>query len=468
MIPQAMQARKYRMSWKPQDWHSFIDDYSAPVLRSSTYDLTKHYGEADVTIGSHFLMDAFLMHVRPYESLVPNPLASNSWKEILEKEMHDPKYQELNQKISRNPMLSMMATRNFLDAVIDVGRRGQSAIPPNIMNAAQQPQQGNPPGQQQPPKQGQQGSQQNPGGFNFNTFMNAMQGLHNGNAGNQSVLNSLMANISTAASGAAERSEEMMSMMSSFSHSGIPMRKLVDPDEMREILANRLVVSLAKVMKKLSTDETGRSSVKPSVRRGLPIGVKTMRTFAEIPDIIPQEMLNEDLLNYRIASRTVHVRERFASMNRYMVYLDKSGSMGGTVQFDAMRVPRIAVAAASAMGLAGTLRRHGGSMSLKLFDTEVQEPVSDMWDLLRTLARISADGGTNITRVLEDIQKSGRDYKTVIISDGIDSIQEDAAAAVRSMDVTSILIQTSNPILEKYTRAVKVEKFTGSNILMEV
>ena len=107
-------------------------------------------------------------------------------------------------------------------------------------------------------------------------------------------------------------------------------------------------------------------------------------------------------------------------------------------------------------------------MSLKLFDTEVQEPVSDMWDLLRTLARISADGGTNITRVLEDIQKSGRDYKTVIISDGIDSIQEDAAAAVRSMDVTSILIQTSNPILEKYTRAVKVEKFTGSNILMEV
>jgi hypothetical protein len=54
------------------------------------------------------------------------------------------------------------------------------------------------------------------------------------------------------------------------------------------------------------------------------------------------------------------------------------------------------------------------------------------------------------------------------VSDGIDSIDEEVARSCSKMDLTSVLIQTSNDLLEKYTNAVKVQKFTGDNILMEL
>jgi uncharacterized protein with von Willebrand factor type A (vWA) domain len=221
-------------------------------------------------------------------------------------------------------------------------------------------------------------------------------------------------------------------------------------------------------MKRLNTDDSGKSHVLPSTRRGIPIGTKKMQYFSEIPDLVPQDMLDEDILNYKIASKTAHVRERYSSMNNYLIYLDKSGSMGGGIEFIDDYVPKIAVAAASALGLARTVRMHGGTVTLKLFDTEVGDPITDMWELLKTLGGIQADGGTNITLVLEDVIQKGRDYKAVLVSDGIDSIDETVAKSCSKMDLTSVLIQTSNDLLEKYTNAVKIERFTGDNILMEL
>jgi len=297
--------------------------------------------------------------------------------------------------------------------------------------------------------------------------LNAMQG--SGNPQNSTIYQTTMSLMESAINSATEDSLELSSMVDAFSHSGIPMRKLTDPDEMREILSNRFIISLAKVMKKLNTDDTGKNAVKPSVRRGRPIGVKSLSSFSELPDVLPQELLlDNDFLAYKIVSRTVHVRQRYSSMNKYLVYLDKSGSMGGSVKFGAEYVPKIAVASASIMGLAKSVKTLGGSVTLKLFDTEVQEAITDMWDLLKTLSKISADGGTQITGVLQDIAVHGNDYKSVIVSDGIDSIKEDAAKAVSRMDVTSVLIQTGNNILEKYTKAVKVNSFGTNNILMEV
>jgi uncharacterized protein with von Willebrand factor type A (vWA) domain len=155
-------------------------------------------------------------------------------------------------------------------------------------------------------------------------------------------------------------------------------------------------------------------------------------------------------------------------MNNYLIYLDKSGSMGGGIEFIDDYAPKIAVAAASALGLARTVKAHGGTVTLKLFDTEVGDPITDMWELLKTLGGIQADGGTNITLVLEDVIQKGRDYKAVLVSDGIDSIDETVARSCSKMDLTSVLIQTSNDLLEKYTNAVKIERFTGDNILMEL
>ena len=442
--------KKYRII-RPDEWKSFMDRnaYQDPTVRSATFDLTQTFSEKNVTMGSHFLMDAHLMHFKPYENLVLNPLSKNSWKSLLEQEMADPKYQELNAKVSRNPMLSLMATKNFLQAIVEKAQQSQNAIPPNMMP------------QNQPGGGGQQP-------FNFSNFMNALTNMQNGPMGNQATSNNILAGMASAASNATQQTNDMITVMNGFTHSGIPMKRLTDPDEMREILSNRFVVSLAKVMKRLNTDDSGKSHVKPSTRRGIPIGTKKMQYFSEIPDMVPQDMLDEDLQNYKIASKTAHVRERYSSMNNYLIYLDKSGSMGGGIEFIDDYAPKIAVAAASALGLARTVKAHGGTVTLKLFDTEVGDPITDMWDLLKTLGGIQADGGTNITLVLEDVIQKGRDYKAVLISDGIDSIDETVAKSCSKMDLTSVLIQTSNDLLEKYTNTVKITKFTGDNILMEL
>lgn len=452
-----MQAtKKYRVQ-RQRDWRSFIDDYRSPAVRSSTFDLSEHYTGKEVEISSHFLMDAFLMHFKPWQGLVFNPLTTNTWKSILEKEFADDKYKALNTKTSRNPMMAQLAARNLVDGVVRVAKKSMKAIPDNVMQQAQQPGQ-------------QQGNQPAPqGAFNFNTFMNALQMLGNGNAGNQQVANQITAGLGAAIQGATEESENMMDLTNTFSHSGVPMTRLTDPDEMREVLSSRLVIDLARAMKKLSTDDTGKSTIKPSPRRGLPLGIKTMSSYREIPDIIPMEHLYDpDLHSYRVVSRKAQVIERYASMNKYLVYMDKSGSMSGGIGFGNMQVSKLAGACACALGLANSLRMNGGEMTLKLFDVEVQDPVTDMWDILKTLAKVDADSGTNVTKVLEDIRAHGRDYKSVIISDGIDSIEEGAARAVKDMDVNSVLIRETNPVLEKYTKVTEIKKFDGDNILLEL
>lgn len=472
--------RKYRspLTGLVRDWKTFMGGYDDQVVRAATFDMSERYRLQDTTISSHFLMDAFQMHYRPYDTLVPNPLVSNSWKDLITGEMARKEYRELNEKTARNSALALLASQNFVDAIVNVARKNRNIIPPDIQQKVQQ--QGNQPKPQNPnnpqnsrnqQNQGNQPGQQQGGNvpFNFTQFMQALQMMSQGSYGNQAAASNVQGQMSSAAQQAASQSAAMGTVMDSFSHAGVPMKKLMDPDEMRSILSNRIVISLAGALKKLSVSDPGKSTTKPSIKRGIPIGVKSMRSFSEVIDLTPQEYLNDnDLFAYRVASRKALVRQRFSSQNQYLVYLDKSGSMESGMKFLGEYTPKIAVAAANALSLARYLKAHSGKMTLKLFDTEVQEPITDMWELLKTLASISADGGTNITNVLEDIREKGRDQKCVIISDGIDSIEEDAARAVSGMNVSSVLIRTSNPILEKYTNVTRIDEAGSENFLVEV
>jgi len=293
--------------------------------------------------------------------------------------------------------------------------------------------------------------------------------MQTGNYGNQNAANNIMSQIENAVSNATQESNKMGMVMSGFSHTGIPMRKLMDVDEMRELLSNYIVIALSNALRKISVTDPGKSTSKPSPKRGIPIGVKTIRSFSEITDLIPMEYLNDqDLFAYRVVGMKARVRERFSSMNKYMVYVDKSGSMGGTMKFMDDVAPKIAVATANAISLARYLKTHGGSLTLKFFDTEVQEPLTDMWEILKTLSSVKADGGTDISNVLEDIADNGKEHKCIIVSDGIDGIDEKSAAAVSGMDVASILIGTTNPILEKYTKVTRVSEAGSTNMFLEV
>lgn len=469
--------RKYRspLTGLVRDWKTFMGGYDDQVVRAATFDMSERYRLQNISISSHFLMDAFQLHYRPYDTLVPNPLVSNSWKDIVMGEMAKKEYRALNEKTAHNSALALLASQNFVDAVTGVAMRNRNVIPPDIQQQVQQQNQqqnqqksrGNNPNSQnnQQNPQNQQGTSP----FSFTQFMQALQMMAQGSYGNQAAASNIQGQMSAAVQQAVEQSDQMASVMNSFTHTGVPMRKLMDPDEMRSVLSNRIVISLAGALKKLSVADPGKSTTKPSVKRGIPIGVKGMRSFAEVIDLTPQEYLNDnDLFAYRVASRKALVRQRFSSQNQYLVYLDKSGSMDGGMKFMGEYAPKIAVAAANALSLARYLKGHGGKMTLKLFDTEVQEPITDMWGLLKTLASISADGGTNLTQVLEDIRENGKDRKCVIISDGIDDIEESAARAVSGLNVTSILIKTDNEILEKYTQAKRIDEAGSENFLVEV
>ena len=487
--------KKYRsrMTSLTKDWKTFMYGYDDPPVRAAAYDMTQRYHQMNATINSHFLLDAFKLYYNPYDTLVPNPIGKNPWKDIIMNELADKAYRELNEKTAHNPSLALLASQNFIDGMVKVSMKANNMIPPDIQEQLDKLKQSQQPGGQQQSqqnrqnKQNQQNNQQQSGGqgqggqqpggqqqggqnpFNLGNFLNALQLMQTGNYGNQNAANNIMSQIENAVSNATQESNKMGMVMSGFSHTGIPMRKLMDVDEMRELLSNYIVIALSNALRKISVTDPGKSTSKPSPKRGIPIGVKTIRSFSEITDLIPMEYLNDqDLFAYRVVGMKARVRERFSSMNKYMVYVDKSGSMGGTMKFMDDVAPKIAVATANAISLARYLKTHGGSLTLKFFDTEVQEPLTDMWEILKTLSSVKADGGTDISNVLEDIADNGKEHKCIIVSDGIDGIDEKSAAAVSGMDVASILIGTTNPILEKYTKVTRVSEAGSTNMFLEV
>jgi uncharacterized protein with von Willebrand factor type A (vWA) domain len=94
-----------------------------------------------------------------------------------------------------------------------------------------------------------------------------------------------------------------------------------------------------------------------------------------------------------------------------IVFVDKSGSMASS--FRGVDVPKISIAAGVALAM---YRKYNADVYL--FDTEVTavKPA----DVVNTLLAISADGGTNIDPVIEEINRINKtDYVYVIISDGI-------------------------------------------------
>jgi hypothetical protein len=69
-----------RLTALTKDWRTFMDGYDDRVVRAAAFDMTQRYTQMNVSISSHFLMDAFQMHYRPYDQLIPNPLGKTHGK----------------------------------------------------------------------------------------------------------------------------------------------------------------------------------------------------------------------------------------------------------------------------------------------------------------------------------------------------------------------------------------------------
>jgi uncharacterized protein with von Willebrand factor type A (vWA) domain len=156
-------------------------------------------------------------------------------------------------------------------------------------------------------------------------------------------------------------------------------------------------------------------------------GVTRMFSEKQIPDILPSELAlaqlgdaGKALLALKIAQKQLMVYQRSASV-KPVVFVDKSGSMAGSLT--TWKGEEIAPKISIASGLALALHKKLGA-DIYLFDTEVEKV--NPAKVVDVLLKISADGGTDIDPVLEEIMKVGKpEYTYIIISDGITEASDD-------------------------------------------
>jgi hypothetical protein len=446
---------------------TFIKDYDDPALRSTAYELTTTYRNKEVDaamISREFATDSYIMHSEDWKNILFNPKSSNAWSEALKQYYETQDYRRVNENVSGDGILSKLATMSYLDKIVGVAQQysstNQNFQQPPQQNQGQQGQNG-----QQPGQQGNQGNGQQP--FNLQVFFDQLSNVSQ-NPNQKNLAASVMRGIAAAGQQAAQEAEALATVALGFSHYGLPILKFGDPDELRATLSNRVIIALLKVLKKLGSTDGGKNGAQPSPRRGIPIGNKRMASFSEIPDIQFSEMLNPLLFSNRLINKKVQVKQRFSSMSDYLVYIDVSGSMNsGRFEVDGQVVPNISYAAACVIAMAIYLEKNGGNLIMKPFGSSVYDPITDKIEIIKTCLKLQANDGTNLTKVLED-SLYYKDYKVIIVSDGIDHIQDEGVIRrAAKNDLKAILLNSSAPQLEKYFPVMKVSGFSG-NFLMKV
>ena len=370
-------------------------------------------------------LDSSIIHYKPWSQIVFNPQAKGGWKAILERYWSSEPYRLLNNAVAGDPLLSKYATINFLNALLKKSEDELEKCEPRPARPCPDP----------------------VGALMSRIDRVVQQGSPSADW--------VVASICKALEEEAGETLRDIEAAENFTHIGVPVAELLErPEEFREKARNKIIVHLVRFLQRLRREAPGLKGAKsPTLVGGRPLGVKRIQRWSELSRILPIDYLDDELLAYRIASRTVRVSESYGSVQNYVVYLDKSGSMGSTIQYRASPtqveyVPKISFAAASALALAHQLRRLGAKMTLKFFDVEVHDPITDYAQLLDVLVKIRADSGTNISRVLDDALKH-RDDKVVVVTDGIDKVSEDSVRNARSsgLDVTFVFIKTDNELL---------------------
>jgi uncharacterized protein with von Willebrand factor type A (vWA) domain len=196
-------------------------------------------------------------------------------------------------------------------------------------------------------------------------------------------------------------------------------------------------------------------------------GVAGVTLGSKIADALPSEFAlasHEDpgiaqvgraLLAQRLGSLQVLAK---ATAVEPVVFIDKSGSMAEGIKFGSESVPKISVAS----GLALALYRKFHS-PVYLFDTELSRATPN--EVVRMLLTIRADGGTNITPVLEEIIHLGQDKYFIILSDGITESSEDVLKRFEPLAPRTLLVMVGEEapkynwveVLRKYNNVVEAK-----------
>ena len=198
-------------------------------------------------------------------------------------------------------------------------------------------------------------------------------------------------------------------------------------------------------------------------------GVAGVTLGSKIADALPSELalashqdpgiaqVGRALLAQKLVTNSLQVLARATAVVP-VVFIDKSGSMAEGIKFGSENVPKISVAS----GLALALYRKFHSM-VYLFDTELVRASAS--DVVRMLLTIRADGGTNITPVLEEIIHLGQDKYYIILSDGITESSEDVLKRFEPLAPRTLLVMVGEEapkynwveVLRKYNNVVEAK-----------
>jgi len=212
------------------------------------------------------------------------------------------------------------------------------------------------------------------------------------------------------ARGEAEAAVAVLSGGHSYSLEGLSFwRFLAEPQDFRRRV--KLLRDAAKMFRRFMSAFSEPAEQAASLWGGIS-GATLMTRYEQVADAVPHELAVADespeLFAAKVATKQVTVRERGTKL-RLVLYLDKSGSMASQMEGG---VPKISAAA----GLALALHRRY-SAEVYLFDTEVDKVAPG--DVIETLLKIKADGGTDISQVMEEALRHPPNSMHVIISDGI-------------------------------------------------
>jgi hypothetical protein len=418
-----------------------VEDYRSPVYRSQARAVLTNFLLQDKRLPFFVAMDASIVHLKPWSSIIFNPHAKGAWKTVLAHYYETDAYKALNNAIAGDPLLAKYATIQWLNALFKKAEEQVKRYNIEVKD-------GNP--------------------------VQAVIDYCDQQIGKGNGAQKLIEAIALALAQEAKEIQRDLEAVESFSHLGVPVAELLEkPDEFRLKARNRIIVNLVRFLRMLRREASSPKIARaPTILGGRPLGVKRLSRLSELTAILPTELLDDDLLAYRLASRSALTRERYGGIPDYVVYLDKSGSMAADIPYRSSPtqtewVPKISFAAASALALAHKLRQVGAKLTLKLFDTEVHDPITSFTTLLDTLLTIKADRGTNISNVLEDAVKHHRDDKVIVISDGIDEVSEEVVKAAKSanLDATFTFIKTDNQLIRQHFPCVYLQEAKPEVIL---
>ncbi|MEM1832347.1 MAG: hypothetical protein QXJ97_12570, partial [Desulfurococcaceae archaeon] len=279
------------------------EDYRNPVYKALARSVLSSLLLENKKVPFTVAIDSSIIHFKPWYQIVFNPNVKSAWKVILERYYNTDAYRKLNSAVAGDPLLAKYATIHFLNTLFKKSKEQLKQIKKSLSKK----------------------DEEDP--VNSITELIEKQPSPETNKALSAVVGALEKE--------AEETMKDIETIESFSHLGVPVAKLLEkPDEFREKARNRIVVYLVKFLQKLRRDAPELKQARaPTLVGGRPLGVKKLQRWSELSRVLPMEFLDDDLLSYKIASRSVRVSERYGSISNYVVYLDKSGSMAGDIKY---------------------------------------------------------------------------------------------------------------------------------------